>query len=700
MKKQIEILAPAGSFESVLAAVRCKADAVYMGAKSFNARIKADNFEGDLLKEAIDLCHSHKMKVHITMNTLISDGEISAALAVLKEVCLLGADAVIIQDIGFASLVKEASGELERHASTQMSVQTVAGVRLLEEMGFDRVVLPREMTKDEIVKIKNGTDIEIEIFVHGAHCMSVSGQCYMSSMFGGRSGNRGLCAQPCRLPFSADGGTGYDLSLKDLSLADKISELKEIGVDSVKIEGRMKRPEYVAAAVTAVRKSRDGIADKNMMNKLKAIFSRSGFTSGYFENNRSRDMFGTRQKEDVTAASTELLKEFSALYEKEQPRIKVDFHLSVNEGEPVSLSASAEGFSVFVSDGCVPEKAINKPLTKDALVQRISKCGGTQFYADNVGIDLDEGLIVPASAINNLRRTALEELENKLKAVKVKCFTDASFDEKEGEISFGEKKIRLSSRKSNSKLKFNIRVASVSRIPDNLENVENLYIPLMTAENSVEKVKNLPVSVGIEVPRGIFGAEELVEKRLAMFKTHGIKIAYCGTLDAVAIAKKLGFEIHTGFSMNIFNSFSMKSLEDLGVKAITLSSELTLKELGKIKSESERGIIAYGRLPLMLTRNCPIKNGRDCEECKGGGYLTDRMNKKFPVVCSFGCSEVLNSQPIYMADRLDEIKNVDFLTLYFTVEKKEAAEAILDAYRKGKAVKGDYTRGLYYRGAE
>ena len=693
MKKKVEILAPAGSFESVVAAVRCKADAVYMGAKAFNARIKADNFEGDLLKEAVELCHSHGMKVHVTMNTLISDGEISAALAVLKDVCLCGADAVILQDVGFAQLVKEACPDIERHASTQMSVQTVAGVKLLEECGFDRVVLPRELNKAEVKKIVDSTDVEIEMFVHGAHCMSVSGQCYMSSMFGGRSGNRGLCAQPCRLPFAAEGGTGFDLSLKDLSLADKLKEISELGIDSVKIEGRMKRPEYVAAAVTAIRQSRDGENNDEMMKKLRAVFSRSGFTDGYFENNRGRDMFGTRQKEDVTSATNTLLKELSRLYDKEQPRFGVDFHLTVIEGERVSLSASSEGKLVFVESSSAPEKALNKPLTKEGLAERISKCGGTQFYAKNVKVELDEGLIVPASVINELRRKAIEELENKLSAVKAKNFTDLS--EKIAKEKYFEKK-----REASGKMKINLRVASVSRIPENLDGVENLYIPIMTAENLVEKVKNLSVNVGIELPRGIFGAEELVEKRLAMFKTYGISIAYCSTLDAVAIAKKMGFEIHTGFALNVYNSHSVRFFEKLDVKVLTLSPELTLGQLEKINSQSQRGIIAYGRLPLMLTRNCPVKNGTDCEICKSKGCLTDRMNKKFPVVCSFGCSEVLNSQPIYMADRLSEIKNMDFITLYFTNEKKEVAQAVLDAYRKGKAVKGDYTRGLYYRGAE
>ncbi len=693
MKKKVEILAPAGSFESVVAAVRCKADAVYMGAKAFNARIKADNFEGDLLKEAVKLCHSHGMKVHVTMNTLISDGEISAALAVLKDVCDCGADAVILQDVGFATLVKKACPDLERHASTQISVQTVAGVKLLEEMGFDRVVLPREMNKSEVKRIKDNTDVEIEMFVHGAHCMSVSGQCYMSSMFGGRSGNRGLCAQPCRLPFAAEGGTGFDLSLKDLSLAERIDEISSIGVDSLKIEGRMKRPEYVAAAVTAIRQSRDGEPNEDMLKKLRGVFSRSGFTDGYFENNRGRDMFGTRQKEDVTSATNVLLKDLARLYEKEQPRFAVDFHLTVLDGERVSLSASSEGKFTFAESDAVPEKALNKPLTKEGLAERIAKCGGTQFYADKIEIDLDEGLIVPASVINELRRKALEELENKIAGVKVYNFTELDASAMLGQL-------QNKNLSGENKPNFNVRVASINQIPDNLENVENLYIPIMTAENSVEKLKKLPVSVGIEVPRGIFGAEELVEKRLLMFKTHGFKIAYCSTLDAVAIAKKLGFEIHTGFALNIFNSFAADFFEGLGVKGITLSPELTLAQLEKISTGAKKSIIAYGRLPLMLTRNCPVKNGTDCEECKGRGVLTDRMNKKFPVVCSFGCSEVLNSQPIYMADRLHEIKNIDLLTLYFTREKKEIAEAILDAYRKGKAVKGDYTRGLYYRGAE
>lgn len=684
MNKRPEILAPCGSKESVKAAVRAGADAVYMGTKNFNARIKADNFDEDSFTEAVNYCRSHGVRVNVTMNTLISDEEIPLAVETVKEICKSGTDTLILQDLGLSQLIRKAAPEIEMHASTQMSVQTVQGVKLLESLGYKRVVLPREMTREEIINIKNNTSAEIECFVHGALCMCVSGQCYMSSMFGSRSGNRGLCAQPCRLPFAVSGGTGFDLSLKDLSLAHKVNQMSEIGVDSLKIEGRMKRPEYVAAAVTAVKKALNGEDTSDINEKLRAVFSRSGFTDGYFENRRGKDMFGTRQKEDVTAATNKVLTELSRIYEKETPLIPVSFYLTVIESEKVSLSASAMGKTVFVEDEAIPEKALNKPMTEEGLRERIGKCGGTQFFAESIEIELDEGLIVPASVINNLRRNALSALEKAVSSVK--------------ELNFTDSKLKFPESRRFSPLKYRIRVADISQIPENLENVENLYIPLNTEENSVEKVKKLPVSVGIEVPRGIFGNERIVEKRLLKMKECGITVAYCSTIDAVAIAKKLGFEIHTGFSMNVFNSLSAGVLESLGVKDITLSPELTLKQLSDIGTNAKKGIIAYGRLPLMLTRNCPVRNGKTCDECKSNSFLTDRMNKKFPVVCSFGCSEILNSQPIYMGDRLKEIENLDFITFYFTKEKKELCEAVLDAYRKGKSVKGEFTRGLYYRG--
>ena len=687
MKNKPEILAPAGSYESLVAAVRSGANAVYLGTSAFNARMKADNFAGEKLKEAVDYCHARGVKVHVTVNTLVFDRELRQAKEIIELIASSGADAVILQDLGLAYLFKQCAGDIERHASTQMSVGTLPGVELLCDLGYKRAVLPRELSKAEIKEIKDGTAAEIEIFVHGALCMCVSGQCYMSSIFGERSGNRGLCAQPCRLPFAVQGGTGNDLSLKDLSLVEKADDILAMGIESLKIEGRMKRPEYVSAAVTSVKCALDGNLQQELTDKLRAVFSRSGFTQGYFESKLGRDMFGIRQKEDVTASTNKVLTDLSRAYEKETPLIPVEFYLTVAEGEKVSLSVSAMGKTCFVSDDTVPEKAINKPMTKEALAERIGKCGGTQFYAEKIEVDLDEGLIVPASVINNLRRTALSELEKKLISVKSVAFTDTV--------------IKIPSHEAKEPLKFHIRVARKEQIPDNLDNVENLYLPLNIDENSVESLKNRGINLGVEVPRGIFGNEKAVEKLLIRAKSMGIKIAYCSTLDALAIAKNLGFEIHTGFSMNVANSLSVGVLEGLDVKSLTLSPELTLKDLASIGGRVPRGIIAYGRLPLMLTRNCPVKNGKTCSDCKSNSYLTDRMGKKFPVVCNMGFSEILNSAPIYMADRMSEIKNTDFVTFYFTKEKKETAEAILEAYKKGKKLSdaSTYTRGLYYRGA-
>ena len=686
MTHRPEILAPAGSYECVSAAVRCGADAVYLGVKDFNARRNAENFSLDELEQVIAYCRSRSVKVHITLNILVGDGELEAAAKLIRHVCSLGADVLILQDLGLSALAGKIAPGIEKHASTQMSVQTVSGIEMLKSLGFSTAVLPRELSREEITHIRKNTDMRLEMFVHGALCMCVSGQCYLSAMLGGRSGNRGLCAQPCRLAFSADGGTGHDLSLKDLSLADRADELQRLGIDSLKIEGRMKRPEYVAAAVTAVRNSLDGETDSELLSSLKAVFSRSGFTDGYFQNQLGRDMFGTRTKKDVTSADGKLLSSLRRLYDKETPRVPVRFLLTVLKDEPVTLCACSGEARVFCDSGYIPEKADGKPLDKEALTERISKCGGTFFYAEECDIELDEGLFVPASVINALRRDALETLEICLSAVKPKSFTDYNYS--------------IPEHKASPILSYNVRIASVSQIPKNTDNVENLYIPLVDMEKYVEKLENCKLNIGVEVPRGIFGKEAYVESQLKKAKKLGIKIAYCGTIDAVSLAKKVGLEIHTGFSMNVYNSLSVSVLEGIGVKGITLSPELTLSEAAKIGFGVKRGIIAYGRLPLMLTRNCPIKNGKTCNECKGKSVLTDRMGIRFPVMCNMGTSEILNSRPIYLGDRLGEIKNLDFITLYFTRESGEAVEAVLDAYRKGKSVKGEFTRGLYYRGVE
>ncbi len=686
MNSKKEILAPAGSVECVKAAVRSGANAVYLGTKDFNARRNAENFGFEELKETIEYCHARGVKVHVTFNTLISDDEIQKAKEFIENICKLGADVLILQDLGLASLCKKIAPEIERHASTQMSTQTAEGVNLLEKLGYNLAVLPREMSKDEIRDIKANTNLPLEAFVHGALCMCVSGQCYLSAMLGGRSGNRGLCAQPCRLAFSVPGGTGHDLSLKDLSLVSKFDELANLGVDYFKIEGRMKRPEYVAAAVTALSKAKKGEDIKEATDTLSAVFSRSGFTDGYFENRRGKDMFGIRTKEDVTAATGKVMSSLQRLYDKEQPLVRVDFLLKVKRGEKPSLTAFAGGKETTVFAENEPEEAIGKPSTKENLGEKLSKCGGTFFFAGKTEIELDNGLVIPVSAVNLMRRTALESLEKKLAERPQKKFYNIE--------------TAVAPHKTENKLKFHIRLASPRQIPKNFDRIENVYVPLFDFPRYKELLDRKDICTAVEIPRGLFGSERLILKALEKAKEFGIGDAYCGTLDAVALAKKAGMKIHTGFSLNVFNSLSVKVLEQLGASSVTLSAELLVEKASKIGGEVKRGLIAYGRLPLMLTRNCPMKNAGSCEDCGKKGYLTDRMGIKFPIVCSNGCSEILNSRPIYLADRLDELKNMDFATLYFTKEKGEAVEQIIEAYRKGRSVSGEFTRGLYYRGVK
>ena len=700
MKPQPELLAPAGSPAAVTAAVRAGADAVYLGTKEFNARRGADNFDDAALEAAIRYCRLHGVRVHITLNTLVSDAELSQAKDVIRHVCALGADVLILQDLGLAALAKQCAPDLGRHASTQMSVQTKAGLALLKALGYSRAVLPRELTKAEIADLRASTDLELELFIHGALCMCVSGQCLMSAMLGSRSGNRGLCAQPCRLPFSADESERYDLSLKDLSLMDRLEELAGLGVDSFKIEGRMKRPEYVAAAVTNARAALSGKRDAAAAEALRAVFSRQGFTSGYYDNARSKEMFGVRTREDVTAATKPVLSSLARLYEKERADVPVSFELTIRTDEAPTLTAMARGESVTVRGNTIPEPAREKPLTKEGLTQRLQKCGGTAFYADRVTVSLDEGLIVPASEINALRRNALETLENALSSVKPLGFTDIQIPLHSSNLERNAPDRRPDTNIGGRLPRYRLRLESPAQIPQELSNVENLYFPLECEEKLVEKVQNCPISLGVELPRGIFGREAEVERLLKHAKENGVKIAYCPTLDAVALAKKYGFEIHGGFALHCFNSLSAAVLEGLDVKSLTLSPELTLAQASAIETTLPRGLIAYGRLPLMLTRNCPIRNVTDCRTCGRSRFLTDRKGVHFPVRCRFGCAEILNAYPIWLADRQRELRNMDFLTFYFTDESRAAVDAVLDAYRKEKAAKGDFTRGLYYRGVE
>lgn len=676
MNKKTEILAPAGSPDALRAAVLCGADAVYFGVKEMNARRSAANFDYDEMDEAVRFCRLRGVKTYLTLNTLVSDGEIKTVYKIIERACAAGIDALILQDLAAVKIASAAAPGMALHASTQMSVQTLEGIKNLQELGFKRAVLPRELSKSETEYLCKNSPIELEAFVHGALCMSVSGQCLMSAVLGSRSGNRGACAQPCRLPFSAGAKGRCDLSLKDLSLLSHAKELSDMGVLSFKIEGRMKRPEYVAAAVTACRQALDGEIEEELKKDLQSIFSRTGFTDGYYTSSLGSDMFGTRRKEDVVSAAP-ILKKLETLYNKETPRTPISFFFTAYEGEKASLSAKCGKISVFYESEHEVQKALNKPLTADSVKTQLSKTGGTAFFAEDIECDIDDGVNVPVSVINALRRDVLSAAEEKLSAPNIK---------KCNEINFEYKRHRAFAPYLVCRFK------TEEQIPDDLGSVKEIILPADSIKTRFDS--------SAQLPRGIFGGYEKISKKLADLKSRGVKKVWAGGLDGIAAAKANGLDFAAGFGTNIFNTLSAEEYKNLGAKKILLSPELTLSQIKDIGGDIPRGIFAYGRLPLMLTRNCPQKNVKSCAECKKHGRLVDRKDVTFPIECDGTCSEILNSRPIYMADRLGEIKNADFLLLYFTDESKEEAQKIINAYKIGKKPDGEFTRGLLYRGVE
>ncbi len=684
----MEVLAPAGSPESLRAAVRAGADAVYLGADRFSARAGAKNFSRGELRRAVECCHARDVKVYLALNTLLLEEELPAALELARFACSLPVDALLVQDMGLAALLFRHAPGLRLHASTQTGVHTPAGAKALYGLGFRRVVLARELSLGEIAEIRRACPIELEVFVHGALCMSVSGQCYFSSVLGSRSGNRGMCAQPCRLPFSAPGGTGHDLSLKDLSMIPRLSELAEAGAVSAKIEGRLKRPEYVAAATAACRFAADGKAiPPGLLKDLGAVFSRSGFTTGYPDGRRGREMFGVRSKEDVTAATKTVLSGLRTLYSKEFMKIPVDFTVKIKYNKPMQLKAADRSGTEAIVSGAVPQRAEHHALDPERCGAQLKKTGGTPFFADRMDLDLDEGLAVPVSELNRMRREALEQLLERRT--------------RRPEISWSECADTVPAPHRAGPFRLRARFMRAD-LPQNAKKLELCYVPYQTDSHRLAALLGEGFPAAVELPRGMFGMEPAVRRSLENAKAAGIRDVWAGTLDGIRLALDCGMKVHGGFSLNITNSAALEFYRSLGIADSELSFELTLREAAGIGGEMPRGLLLYGRLPLMLCRNCPAANSpRGCLTCKTAPELTDRRGVKFPVQCYGACSEVLNSVPLSLAGRMRDINGIDFGLLRFSTESPRETEQIIDEFIKGAGSSPEpnsFTRGLYYRG--
>ena len=687
---RIEILAPVGSEEMLRAAVFSGADAVYLGFSGFNARTGAGNFDADSLQEAVRFCHARGVAVHVALNTTVYGTELPALEQAIRAVAASGADAVICQDLAVATLIGKIAPQLPRHGSTQMSVHTLQGALELKELGFTRVVLARELSLPEVEHITKHCGIETECFVHGALCMCVSGQCYMSAFLGGRSGNRGSCAGPCRLPFEAnalpDGKPGrlHHLSLKDNSVIDKLDKLQALGVASAKIEGRLRTPEYVAAAVSACLAGREGRAyDRDL---LKNAFSRSGFTSGYLDGKIDGTMFGVRSEADaeLTKKTLPMLRE---LYRRERSRVPVQMKLEIEEGGEKLTVTDADGNKAFAYGDAEPQPARTDPT--DSLHRSLAKTGGTPFAAaeDKITVEMDGGpWFVPGSAVNELRREALDALLKKREVLRPWPVTD-------------EHVPALPLRTLPPRRTLRARFESWEQVPERtLDGVEYLILPIAQADRVPREWRAKTL---LELPRVMFGAlEKDTARRIAATQDAGFAGYEVSNIAHLRLCR--GLPMSGSFGLNITNQLSAQFYADHGLGSMLILPEVKDSDISTIAPTHggkpvPTGVLVYGHMPLMITRACPLQNIHDCAHCDKTGVLTDRKAKKFPVRCGLGVRTIYNPVPIYMGDKPGAL-TVDYGVAYFTLESREEAAQILDMIRAHAPFEGDFTRGLYFKG--
>ena len=693
----LELLSPAGSMEALRAAVQNGADAVYLGYGEFNARRNAKNFTVEELQEAVSYCHVRGVQVHLTLNILVSDKEMRQAAETIRLAANLGVDAFIVQDLGVVQMCRQIAPHVPIHASTQMSIHSLEGVLQAAELGCSRVVLARELPREEIAFICKNSPVEIEVFAHGALCMGYSGQCYLSAVIGRRSGNRGQCAQPCRMAY----GYGryeesrYPLSLKDSCLIEYLHELKAMGVASIKLEGRMKRPEYVAIITKIYRAVLDGKEVTNEdLRQLEAAFSRQGFTQGYYLGQTGSHMFGVHQD---TGEDKELFAAARASYERgENPRVPVKFYAMIRVNEPAQLAVEDEQGHVCKATGPVPEISRMRELTEEQLVDRLGKTGGTPYYTTSVRAVLDPGLMLPASAINAMRREVLDQLtalRGRVELPKLGSYSRlAAYDGIPGEP------------------KLTVSVRNADQITDKLLELAPavLYVPLAELLAHPELRNRVPVDTELTavLPRVIRDAERAQwAAALEHARGMGVRHVLTGNLGQMRMAKQKGFGIRGDFGLNIYNSHAMHYLRSQQVESQLVSFEMTLPQIRDLSKAVPVEVLVYGRLPLMLMENCVIKNRTGACSCDTPTKLIDRMGEEFPILKDGGtCRNVLfNGKKLYLLDKLGALRGMGLWAhrLNFTTENPGEVDAVLGQYTgKAEFDPGTCTRGLYSRGVE
>ena len=701
---RIELLSPAGSPESLRAAVQNGANAVYLGWGEFNARRGAKNFSDEEFAEALRYCHARNVRVFLTLNTLVTDRELPRALETSRTACRLGVDSVILQDWGLMDVLRKALPDLPRHGSTQMSAFTTGGVLELEHDGCERIVIARENSREDTAAICANCSAEIETFSHGALCMCYSGQCNMSALIGGRSGNRGRCAQPCRLPygFNEPAKKKYPLSLKDNCLARELKSLEDMGIACLKLEGRMKRPEYVAGITRIyarlLEEGRKPTAAE--LAELEQAFSRSGFTDWYWQGRHGAGMFGTRPENAPDPKA--LFDEARAAYEKDNLRtLPVRFTCVIRAGEPALLTAEDDAHTVTVS-GAVPEAARNRAVTAEDLADRLKKTGGTVYRCEDVSVTVDEGLSLPASAVNALRRDALAALTEaritppERRELPIPSLPDLDCSETSPLLTVSVKRA--------DQLTEELLFLGPARV----------YVPLEV----LAELESLPAGDTewcALLPRVWQDRNEAqLREWLDHAKTLGVTAAAAGNIGHLSVLRESGLTVCGDYGLNVFNAYSLNYLREKGLDSACLSFELRGSQMRDMKKLLPTEAIVYGRLPLMITENCLVQNEKGCKldrsgpvvpasaPCRKSNTLVDRTGAAFPLLPAYGHrTEIQNSKILWLADRPDWKRlGLKYARLRFTTETAEECVQVFRAYLNGSAAPGEFTRGLFERGVE
>jgi len=693
----LELLSPVGSPEAVTAAVQSGTDSVYFGFDHFNARRNAKNFSQEAAQAAVTYCHTRGVKVYLTLNTLVTDRELPAAAQAAQQANAMGMDAVIVQDLGVARMLRQVAPDLPLHGSTQMSIHNLDGVKQCADLGMERVVVARELSRSQLELICTHSPIGIEAFVHGALCMCYSGQCFFSSVIGGRSGNRGLCAQPCRLEYGwGNKADSYPLSLKDLSLAGYLKELRKMGISCLKIEGRMKRPEYVAIVTgiyaRALKEGREPTQPE--LSQLEDAFSRQGFTQGYFLGEPDAAMFGVRQEERPPQA---LYAQARTFYETgEQRKEPVTFYVRIVRAQPAQVAVRDNLDRVATVEGPVPEAAQSVPLTGEKAEQQLSRTGGTPYACQKVISHVEPGLSLPLSALNALRRDALNELTRQ---------RAESPKRRNGIFHPGA---RYENPKTPPVITLSVRSAEQVTAPLLQCRPALLYLPVSILAEKPDLLKRC-ADAGTEVaallPRICTHAElDTLRCNLSQIQAQGVAQALAGDLGLARTAGEMGFVLRGDYGLNVFNSQTLKELKRLGFRSATASFELKLAQIRDLNKALDVELLAYGRLPLMITEHCVIKNRSGICTCQNPNLLIDRKGERFPVLPAPGCrNEIFNSKKLFLADKEKDYVRLGLwaVRLMFTSEDPQQCVRILRRYQNADRYAPDhYTRGLYYRGVE